>query len=345
MAVRWAESFDNMNTGDISARYTTVGGSYVLVGGRFGNGIRCQANNTQQFFEQAFSAQGTWVVGFAFRTNGTPSSTWGPICRFKDGATDQIAIYLLPTLQIYIQDQQTGGINVTCPTILSPGTWYYVEAKVVVHNSTGQLSLRVDEGATVSSAVGDTSVTGANQADRVRFSGNTGTGPGNFTVDFDDIYILDGTVGAGSDPCNDMLGDMRVESLLPDSNGANSMFIGADADSIDNFAQVDEASPDLVTYVESAVSGAKDTYGFAPLSTAAGSIKAVFPCLYCEKLDAGARTVASVARLGATEVDSAAQTVSTNYRMLRDVRETKPGGGDWTIADVNAAEFGPKVIT
>jgi hypothetical protein len=42
-------------------------------------------------------------------------------------------------------------------------------------------------------------------------------------------------------------------------------------------------------------------------------------------------------------VDSAVKTLTTDYIYLPDIRETKPGGGAWTITDVNNAEFGIKI--
>jgi hypothetical protein len=64
---------------------------------------------------------------------------------------------------------------------------------------------------------------------------------------------------------------------------------------------------------------------------------------YAAKTNAGVRSIASVARLSGTEVDSSDKALSVSYAYLPDIRETKPGGGAWSISDVNSAEFGVKV--
>ena len=101
---------------------------------------------------------------------------------------------------------------------------------------------------------------------------------------------------------------------------------------------------DDTEYVESSTAGHKDTYAYGNLATASGTVYAVQPVPYAKKNDAGpSRSIVSVARLSGTEEDSAVKTLSTSYAYFGDIRATKPGGGQWTIADVNSAEFGVKV--
>jgi hypothetical protein len=65
---------------------------------------------------------------------------------------------------------------------------------------------------------------------------------------------------------------------------------------------------------------------------------------YAKKTDAGTRSIKTIARLSATEVDGPEQFLASAYGYLSDIREAKPGGGAWTISDVNSAEFGVKVF-
>lgn len=88
--------------------------------------------------------------------------------------------------------------------------------------------------------------------------------------------------------------------------------------------------------------GDKDTYTYEAMPNS-GTVHGVqiIPCAY--KTDASARQIYTVARHSGSEVDSAAHTLTTSYAYYHDIRETKPGGGSWSVSDVNGAEFGVKI--
>ena len=67
-------------------------------------------------------------------------------------------------------------------------------------------------------------------------------GPNGATTanyDYDDLYICDGTTVPG-EPVNDFLGDVRVDTLYPNGNGNSSQWVGQDANSTDNYLNVDD---------------------------------------------------------------------------------------------------------
>jgi hypothetical protein len=230
----------------------------------------------------------------------------------------------------------TASVPIPAPTG-SPGNFF--ELKYFVANSGGSAEMKLN-GASIGTFSGDTQATANANIATHYIGGSTGSGVGPQTL-YDDMYWLDDT---GSAPTNTFLGDTRVSCLFPDGNGNSSQFVGSDADSTNNYLLVDETNPnDDTDYVESATVGNKDTYTYGNLPSATGAVYAVQPLMYAKKTDASARSIASVARVSATEVDSANKVLGTGYVYYPDVRETKPGGGAWTISDVNAAEFGPKI--
>jgi hypothetical protein len=81
-------------------------------------------------------------------------------------------------------------------------------------------------------------------------------------------------------------------------------------------------------------------YGATPTS---GTIHGIQILPYAKKTDVGARSLVSVARHSGSETDGPVKSLSSAYTYLPDIRETKPGGGAWAIADVNGAEFGVKI--
>jgi len=108
---------------------------------------------------------------------------------------------------------------------------------------------------------------------------------------------------------------------------------------------VDETTPnDDTDYVESGTAGDKDTYTYTNLTPTAGTVYGVQILPYVRKTDAGARSIKSIARHSGTEVDGPEQVLGTSFVYARDIREAKPGGGAWSISDVNGAEFGVKVF-
>ena len=79
--------------------------------------------------------------------------------------------------------------------------------------------------------------------------------------------------------------------------------------------------------MESSNVGDKDTYAFGNLSTVSGSVYAVQITAFARKTDAGTRLIKTVARLGATEIESTDQPLSAGYAFpARDIRTAKPGG-------------------
>jgi hypothetical protein len=70
---------------------------------------------------------------------------------------------------------------------------------------------------------------------------------------------------------------------------------------------------------------------------------AVRPTLYAAKTDAGAASIKPAIResSGTVTVDSTATPLSTTYAPYwGTLRKTKPGGGAWTISDVNGLQLG-----
>ena len=336
------ESFDDI--GGSLTRFVEKGWNFggnspvIQTIGRFGTyGFRSADNSV--FFSKDYDAQPTWIIGFAFTNNVISSASF--ICAFYDtvGANYQISLTLDGAGRIQLRRGAGGGtILATGTKLLLPGIYNYIEVKLTIHDSTGSAEVRVNELTDITVSGVDTKNTSNASADRIYFHEISGTHRGYY----DDIYVCD---GQGSAPFNDFLGDCRVQSLLPSGNGNSSQLVGQDADSTNNYQNVDDPTgpDDDTTYNESSTVGNKDTYVYGDLESGSGTVYAVKPNIRAKKDDAGARSIASVARLSGTEVDSSNASIGTSYGYYSDIRTTKPGGGTWSIADVNNAEFGVKI--
>lgn len=338
MALRFCDSFSHLVTAGIATKWTINTSCTISAGtGRFGdNSLR--GANWNNNVTKILDAQTTWIVGFALR-----ATIWGSgvdLVRLIDGATTHATLRVNASKQLTVT--RNGTLLGTGTTVLSTSTYYYIEFKCNISDTVGAPVIRINGVAetmtwvTGTASTQDTRNAGNATADTITIGGSTGL---STTFDVCDLYVCD-TAGSTN---NDFLGDVRVEAIFPSGNGTTSNLVGSDGNSTDNYLLVDETAPDTADYVESSTVTDKDTYAFGNLTSTSGSVYGVQVLPYAAKTDAGVRSIVSVARLSGTEVDGATKTLSTTPTYYPDIRETKPGGGAWSISDVNSAEFGVKV--
>lgn len=339
MALRFIDSADHYTS--LADKYNNSSNASVAAGrGRASAALNLNQWGSVAFIVKTLDLQPTWIIGFAFRTNVFSTSGNGCVLSVSEsGSVTHMRVELTPTGKLRVTRNGT-QLGSDSPITIALNTYYYFEFKTTIHDTTGVAHLKVNGVDQVNLTNQDTRNGGNAGADSFVFGSLIGVSPfGN--IDYDDIYVCDAT---GSAPTNDFLGDCRVDCIDPNGNGNSSQFVGSDGNSTDNYLLVDEAAPNGDTdYVESATVGNKDTYTYENHPIAAGTVYGVQVNMNARKTDAGLRKVVSVARLSTNEVDSAEHSLSTSYLYYRDIRETKPGGGAWSITDINNAEFGVKV--
>lgn len=285
------------------------------------------------------SSHTTWIVGGAWNfSNNDNCGVFG----FYDGVNLQVGFRWDGTnIAVY---RSTGTLLGSVGFSPTNGIYYYMEMKATINSTTGSVVIRVNGQTVLTLTNVNTNATGSATANGVACGDFYGFGV-NSPWKMDDFYLCDGSTGAGSNPCNDFLGDIKVECLMPNGNGNSSQLVGSDGNSTDNYLLVDEKPQnDDTDYVESSTVGNKDTYAYENLASTSGSVYGVQIAPWAKKTDAGIRSIKTIARLSTTEVDGPEQFLASGYSYLPDIRATKPGGGDWTITDVNNAEFGVKVF-
>jgi hypothetical protein len=330
MALLLADSFDTYSTSQAAQRGWSGTGD-IVTGGRWGNCMRCSNQYPIYSFTPGSASGG---VGFAHQRE-TGVSTGYLFFTITQGGTEQLNIYCAGGSGVpYVARGSTWLASGTTPVRYQ--AWDYWELKFTIHNTNGVIELRRNGVPEISLRSGlNTQNTGYAWWDAIKL----GSFP--YTANrYDDIYVVDST---GPFPTNDLLGDVRIQPIYPSGDGNSSDFYGSDGNQVNNYALVDEAPPSTSDYVKSGVTGDKDTYTYGNVSATDGTVYAVQVLPYAAKTDAGSRNFATVARLDGTEEDSAAKALSTSVGYYPDFRVTKPGGGAWTIDDVNNAEFGIKV--
>ena len=339
MALRFCDGFDHYATADLLKKWNDRGNNEALGGGRFGNGL--QILNTNWYVGKYLTPHATWIIGFAvyFSPVVGTGNTW---FRIQDDGTVQVSVYMDSNGRLTFT--RNGTYLGVASTVFRSYSWYYVEIKVTIDNSNGAIAMRVNGvGDTITFSTGtattqDTQYTANATANRVYF---VGTSVGS-TIVIDDLYICDGSGAAN----NDFLGDIRVQTILPSADGGTNEWT-ASANS--RYQCVDDPTPDSVTdYISEDTAGQKNTFAFGNVTPTSGTVKGVATYIAARKDDAGSRSIAPVYGNGtpASDVDGATVSVGDSYIYYSEIKEQDPvAAADWTIASVNAAEFGVKLVS
>jgi len=329
MACLLLESFDTYATGNYTGKWQSMAGTIGAYGREGTNGL---THTTESFIQKTISNKQTLIVGIAIKLDTTKD--WN-LLEFRDGTTVQLGLYTDASNQIIIKRGTTTLENTSYA--IPTNTWIYLEFKGTIDNSAGSYELRIN-GVTEASDSGiDTQQTGNAYATSVvfRFSG---IGASNHYLD--DIYIFD---DEGSF-CNNFVGDVYVEAIFPNADGYTNTWV-AFPGSGDNYEEVDETDPDSdTTFVATSGVGFIDSYAFSNLVSTSGSIYTVQVNLWARKDDAGSRTLNAITR-PTTVTYSGAEPISlgnTYQYSLHHFDYNPETAGNWTIAQINAAEFGIK---
>lgn len=293
-----------------------------------------------------YTWDGRWMrkdlgANYAHLIVGAAWYVWGdnlPIMGFWDAGTEQLSLWYDAGGQTLYVKRGDGTLLGSTYLANLTATYHFVEWRVKIHDTLGEIEIRLDTTVLASLTGLDTKQTGNAYANQLRI-GDHGD---NYRAGYvDDLVLIEKDSGTG---LVDFTGDVRVQARLPNGNGNSSQLAGSDGNSVDNYLLVDESTPNGDTdYVQSGTVGQKDTYTYQDVTPASGTVFGVQILPSAKRTDTGARSIASVVRLAGTEADGPNKALAGTYSYLPDIRETKPGGGAFSIADVNAMEVGAKV--
>lgn len=340
MALLFADSFDHYSAAQIPRKWGSTGANVSFQSGLGRHGSACarMANlNSGILYKDLPGTYTTLIVGCAVRIPSFASVSTAPFLRMQEGTGVTTHMHLLVnpagTIGIARGDLTTLA---TSTSVLLANTWYYIEWKVTVDDTVGYAELRVD-GMTWATYTGDTRNGSSGTLHRVNVGNNGGSVP---NLDLDDLVILDtsGTVN------NDFLGDVRVDATLPDSPGTYTEWAPSGSG---NYDMVNESPPnDDTDYNHSLTVGHRDSYNFPTIAPSSGLVKAVLVQVTAKKDDVGSRAIQSLVRSGGGDYVGAVQGLIEGYQMYTDVLPQNPAtSAAWTLAGVNAAEFGVKVVS
>jgi len=284
------------------------------------------------------------VAGTRFR----PSVATTTIMQFRNFATSSTHVTIgIDALQRVCawRGTQMSGVLLATGRAIPLDSYTFVEAKVKVSDVVGTVEVHLNGSPTPEFALtAQDTCTGITSLITHFSLGHFpagGAGPtGIFTPSRHcDVYLCE-TTGATN---NDFLGELRGDLLLLDGPGTYQDFTPSTG--TDHEAVIDEVPPSATDYLESSVTGDKDTHTVVPL-TGISNIVAVQINNWFFKSDAGYAAGRSLLISGATEAtgETLAAPLDPIYQL--DTWELDPNtAAAWTLANVNAIEIGTENVT
>ncbi len=348
MTLVWLESWDDTENQTyldtrLAGRGSSSGGGMASTnGGRHGGNaaVGGGASGTQ-FARTGFPAAATYVSGQNMRQSGTTiDGTGNHAMIFTLGAVDQMTlrwVEVSTNSEEYRLEVRRGGLAgsvlATMTQALHRGAWHYIEFKVLADATVGTYEVKIDGTTVLSDTALDTTGAGSPNIDGHEWAMH----PNAETCD---IYVLNGLGGSN----DDFLGHVYVEGLRPTGNGNQNDWTGVSGT---NFANVDEPGTGSLNTDHNQTSTATDVdlYGYPDLVRIKGTgatLPGVQVITHMALALAGSENMANTHRSGGLEADAATQVVDTTTQRTReDVLETNVAeSAAWTVAKINAAEFG-----
>jgi len=343
MALLWIEGFEGFGTTPnatpaptaiIARKYPIINreSEMKIQNGRYGLCLAIYyAIGAEDYIQSPnLTTDSTLIFGAAIKILSTPTVLPSKLISLYDGVLLAVNIRVNTdgTLAAYRGDTLLG----TSSLGLSTNTWYYLELKVVTHQSAGTVDLVVNMNNWLSLSGIDT------QAGSNAYASAFRLGPVFVTTQFDDIYLLDGSGTIN----NDFLGNRKVEAIRPTAAGSSTDWT---PDSGDSYARVNEVEvDDDSSYVETATTTDKDLYAYENLDNM-NEVNGI-QIMSEVRVTAGSMDLHNVIKSSTTEDDGTGDTVlSTDYVTSVRTEELNPHTAvAWTPAEVDAAEFGIKAI-
>jgi hypothetical protein len=302
----------------------------TVIAGR--NGSAIQSSGITYTIPSVYESD-TLTIGFAFRITTLSSQVTILGLNSDSGGTQHIRLQLSTDGSLIANRFVTQLGNPSPAGTIIAGRWHYVEVQTKMHDTTGFITVRVN-GTTVINVL------------------NTDTKNAGTKTVFDTIAILSAIGSQAADDCYIMsgagdtfLGDIIVDTLYPNGNGAANQWLGSDGDSINNYLLVNEAgAPNTNTYVGSSTVGQQDLYTIGDVARVGAPIKGVCHAAHVAKSDAVA--VRQIKLVGRRAVDTKSSTfvLTTTYQTFSFGSVTDPEtGAAWTEANVNALQSGVEV--
>lgn len=307
-----------------------------------GNGVSLRraigGTDTSWIRAKTLGASGTAAIGLRFKVDLESISGSGPhqFAALFDGTDQQLTLALLENevnddyeIEVYRGDVATGTkIGETVGLRLAYQASYFIELAADIDSSTGSFIVRVNEVERLNVSGVSTQATGNATVDRWGITGKT-------SFLFDDIYFDDST----------LQGELVMEGGAPTGDGATVAWTPSSG--VVHHEMVDENPPDDDgTFVSSNANDQIELLTYPALQQITGPILAVTHHAEVKLNLSGSRNVQHAVRSGGVNAFGASQNIAdTAYGHREEIFLNDPtDSSPWTVAKVDAAEFGLKTV-
>lgn len=283
------------------------------------------------------------IMGFAMKHENRFLSTslTNPTFDFGDGSlSSKVFGYLDDSGNFTVGVARSNAVN-PVTVKLNLGQWYYVEAKLKIHDTAGIAQIRINE-ELVYDYSGDTKYTFSGTVISAgRLISDYNTSDPNQNVQFDDVYIAD---DQGTEN-NDFLGDVRIDAIHPNGAGNHTDFTPSAGS---NYECIDETGFDDSDYVEGANAAEKDSYTYQDVPTDlddSGIIGLQIRQNCRRTATADNIKIDPFIRTGSTDYSQTEQDLPDSFYEIQGdiILEDPSDSNPWTQAKINACEFGVEV--
>lgn len=275
------------------------------------------------------------ILGVAFRLDGLSASSYHFIDLKSPYVQFAVRLNADGSISAYKGDYNDVLLGTSSVGLIKPSVWQYIEINVFINNTTGSYEIRLNGANILSDSNIDTQAASTDAITTILLGGTTSN-----DIQFDDLYVCDGT---GSSH-NDFLGDCKVDTIFPSAAGNYSQWTPSGEAS--NYLCVDETVPnDDTDYVTTNISGEIDTYNFGNLIDFSGeTIHAVALNTCKKKDDVGFMSSYPVIRIGASDYSGEVTSIYDSYLYQQEIWETNPDDSQaWEGEDINSGEYGIKM--
>lgn len=343
MALQWFDGFENYNNDADMNALSNINVSSIAVsassGRRSTRSIYMQ-DNADYCCAEVTGTPGTIIVGFAILIGGGGVISYNasyPFLALYDVFNPIGSIHVRFHLDSgrYIKVYNGSGTLLGTSSESVGSGYYYIEVKVVISNTVGQVTIKLNEDEILNTSADKDTQNGSNAyVGCVALSGVY-----NYReTHFDDFYICD-TTGSKN---NDFLGDIRVDVLRPNGAGTHTEFTPSAGS---NYQNVDESYPDDdTTYNYSSTVNHKDTYALESLEVLGATIHGVKNQATMRKDDVGTRKAKIISRLNGADYLGDEETLTDSYKTFVKIYDVNPDdSADFEEADIAGMESGAQV--
>lgn len=346
MSLVYCESFDGLDW-NLGRVVNTYSGNTTATGGPHGTYLQTFQQQIHQVALKAADEHATIIMGAMIyhksaATADDGNSTAGFFRFYGDGGTTtHVTITKNPTTGAIIARRGAGNgtiLGTSATGVFPNDTWVHVEAKVVLHDSTGSVEVRVDGSVVLNLTSQDTKNGGTASVFSRLALGASHNGGGSPRL-FDSWIILNGvSSGVTGALNNDFIGPSRVFFSLPDGDGTPenwSLSSGSDS-----YALTDEATPNGDTdYIYSSSTAVKTQLTMTDTTGITGyDVLGAQTVIYAKKADAGSASFRAGLYSSSAADNGGDWVLGESYLTYVDQFDGDSAGNQLTPTTLNASE-------